>query len=135
MESRKQQEKKKQLIKDIIKRKVITEQEINLIKRRLNNGTYIYEDIQDLTGLKLTPEQTEKGFNWLMDKWKTPTGKEKENNPFGYKEEQALKTFKEFELNSFIDMDNNNFIPIYDVIGKNSSFQYIVTYKGVTITG
>lgn len=128
-------EDKKQLIKDIIERGVITEKEINLIKRRLNHNVYKWEDIEDLTDLKITPEQTEKGLSWLKNKWKTPTGLERKNNPFGYREEKAIETFKEFRLSSFTNRNTyyqaeigiNNWIPVYDVIGKESDFQYILT--------
>jgi len=124
------------LIEEIKNSGVITEQQINLIKRRLNHKKYTYFDIQDLdlTDLKITPEQTKKGLDWLMNKWKTPRGIERKNNPFGYREESILETFKEFRFNSFHDnvnytqsqMGMHNYQPIYDVIGEDGIFQYYV---------
>lgn len=137
----------KQLIKEILKRGFITEAETNLIKNRMNHKKINYEDIQDLfksgNGIKITPEQTEKGLSWLKDKWKTPRGIERKNNPFGYREEEALETFKEFKL---VDFHNNvnyyqseleifNFIPVWVVIGKKSNFQYYVEMGEPKIIG
>lgn len=137
-------------LQEIKDKGIITEQEINLICRRLNNkGKYTIEhitflfDLPNDSRLKITQEQTEKGLNWLKDKWKTPKGIERKNNPFGYREEEAIKTFKEFKL---IDFHNNinsvqasynisNYVPIYAVMGKTSSFQYYLEAGKPIITG
>lgn len=124
----------KKEIQEIKSRGVITEKEVNLIRRRLNDNRITYEDTVILEGMKITPEQTKKGFDWLMNKWKTPLGKVRKTNPFGYREQGALETFKEFRLNSFTNnitsiqaqMGINNWIAVWDVIGTENSFQYIM---------
>jgi len=119
-------------IRTIKDRSYITEKEINRIRMRMNAGKLTYEDVEVLNNIKITPEQTQKGLNWLINKWKTPKGKERKNNPFGLREQRALKTFKEFRLNSFHnnvnvyqqEMGIKNWIPIWDVVGRDANFQY-----------
>lgn len=120
------------LIKEIKERGFIKESEIKLLRRRLNDKKIIQEDVELLMDIKITPEQTKKGLDWLMNKWKTPRGVERKNNPFGYREQRALETFEEFRLNSFFNNVNvyqaeagiNNYIAVWDVIGKDANFQY-----------
>ena len=130
---------KKQLfIEDIKNKGTITEKELLLVKRRLNDGTYKYQDVQDLTDLKLTPEQNAKGLKWLKNQGWTPRGIERKNNPFGYREEDTINSFQEFRLNSFTNVshfDYPNYIPVYDVVGKKGSFQYIMEGGKVKIIG
>ena len=58
----------------------LTEKEVNLIKNRMNAGervdlSYMYDQINDTgDGMLLTTEQNHKGYNWLMNQWKTPRG-------------------------------------------------------------
>jgi len=68
-----------ELIEKIVKAGVITEQEINLLKRRLNAGESI--DLQSIYDgeIKITPDQAQKGWDWLKDKYQTPAGKERKN--------------------------------------------------------
>ena len=124
---------------------VITENQINLIKRRLNSG----KDDSELDDLleyindnspKLSNEQNKKGYEFLMNLWKSPTGKERKNSPFGYREESVLENFEYFELAGFLSFYGLGSIPIYNVIGKSSntsfsgSFQYYYDGK-VNIIG
>ena len=82
-------------------------------------------------GYALTPKQTQKGLSWLMDQWKTPKGKERKHNPFGYREQYVLENFKEFRLIDFYDASNyyqvqlgiRNYYPYYHVIAKDGSGQ------------
>lgn len=119
----------------------LTEQEINLVKRRLNDGTYTISEVNEMLGgdgKKLTTEQQEKGRKWLMDKWKSPTGKERKDNPFGYREQEVLEKFEGIRLYSFYDAgrgDFHNYIPYYSVDGDDSAFEYYADYKGVHILG
>lgn len=127
---------KKKNVPDFVKNKILTEQQINLLKRRLNDGKIKHSDIFGESGEKvfrLTPEQTRKGLKWLMNKWKTPRGVERKNNPFGYREQNVLENFSHFELADFHNNVNywqsqsgiNNYVPVWDVIGKgNIGFQY-----------
>ena len=96
---------------------VITEREILTIKSRLNRGVDCWQ-IFDNGNLTITPEQTEKGFNWLWNLYKSPTGKIRKNNPFGNWEISALEDFAGFELVDFVDTGNGFvswFVPVYRV--------------------
>jgi hypothetical protein len=128
--------KTKEIVKEIQTKGFITEQQMNLLKRRLNNCKISFDDIKvlfdDGEGVKITPEQTEKSLTWLKD-----------NNPFGYREEQAIKTFIEFRLSDFVDNVNyhqaekgiHNFMPVFTIIGKESNFQYYVELGQPKIIG
>lgn len=117
-----------------------TEQEINLFKNRLNRGAASWDEIDKLVDLcfRLTPEQTEKGYNWLVNLWKTPKGKERKNNPFGPREEAVLESFRCFTFDGFYNAGNgfvNFYVPIWGVVGEASGFQYYNDYKGIHIIG
>lgn len=119
----------------------ITEREINLLNRRLNaegRDVLDYDLIEGYNGLALTDEQERKALAWLNNQWKTSTGKERKNNPFGYREEQILDnatdvTFVEFYNagNAYIDY----FLPVYRVYSNDGSFTYYVQGGEVNIVG
>lgn len=119
-------------IKGIVARGVITEGEIKLIALRLNRKALNLEDAEPLSGLSLTPEQTEKGITWLKNYAFKKNGDARINSPFGYCEEEAIKNFKEFKLNSFIDAINYSgashwYTFAYDVIGESGVFTYYLS--------
>lgn len=126
------------MVARIAKNGIITEKEINLIMRRLNAGEKI-----DLSAIwdgeiEVTEEQTAKGLDWLKNLWKTPTGKERSNNPFGYREMDVLedpraKIFFRGEYNAGRSV--SYFIPIYLVCGGSTSFEYYVTDGQISIIG
>lgn len=96
---------------------VISEREILTIKSRLNRGLDCWE-IFNNGNLTITPEQSEKGFKWLWNQYKTPCGKVRKNNPFGTWEISALEDFAGFELVDFVDAGNGFvrwFVPVYRV--------------------
>ena len=60
----KKKDSKKLFLEDIKNKDTISEQEVLLIKRRLNDGTYTSQEVYDVLGedgKKLTPEQNKKG--------------------------------------------------------------------------
>ena len=90
----------------------------------------------------ITPEQTKKGLNWLSAVRFTATGKERKNNPFGYREETILDSFKRFELTGLYDDyhypygDRHNYKPIYRVVaGDESYFDYVPFTRSDHICG
>lgn len=125
----------------------ISESDLNLWKNRLNSGMMKYIEIkwpEDGEGFKLTREQNEKGYNWLMDQWKTKSGAERKNNPFGYREQDALENFKEIRLIDFYDTANyykteegfHFYVPYYRVLSKDGrGFEYEVHGGQVNILG
>jgi hypothetical protein len=119
---------------------VVTEGEINLIKNRMNRGKAGYEEEEKLIIINpnLTEEQTEKGLAWLLNLWKTPTGKIRKNNPFGDREQKALDSFLYFTFEGFYNAGNyyvDFFVPIWGVHGLHGSFEYYNDYKGIHIIG
>jgi len=145
MKSREEKEIKeirKKNIPEFVNNKVISEQELNLLKRRLNNGKIQQEDIFgndfDKTFL-LTPEQTKKGLDFLNNQRRTPRGIERKNNPFGAREEDVLDNFDRFEVNEFFDAGNQFVkfnVPLFRVVAKDgSSFEYHFSSGKVNIIG
>lgn len=122
-------DKKKAFIEKIEKKGEISEKELLLVKRRLNDGTYKSEDVNNIAYLKLTPEQQDKGFKYLYKQGFGKTGKTLGSSPYAYREEEALRTFKKIELVGFTNigrMDSKNYVPVYRVQGKDTSFEYYV---------
>lgn len=127
----------------IMKDNVITEKQILLIKKRLNADKddesvkavvdYIWDEKP-----YLTPEQNQKGLEYLMNLWKSPTGKVRSTNPYGYREQEALETFESFQLSGYHDVSRYGqkpqFVPQYIVNGKETSFEYYVDGK-INIVG
>jgi hypothetical protein len=124
----------------------LSEREVLLLKRRLNHGQIVHDDIPfPEGGYKLSLEQTEKGLDWLMNEWKTPMGRVRKNNPFGFRETDILEDFTEFRLVGFYNTATsfqreqgfNYYQPIYKVLGFGGkmSFQYYVDYEGIHIIG
>jgi hypothetical protein len=125
--------------------KTITEKQIHLITRRLNNKkelkevAKLYQEAQE-EGVKVTAEQAQKGYNWLMNEYKTPRGIERKNNPFGYREEEALDSGLDyFTFDGCYDAGNMGFsfyLPIYTFNGKDGGgFQYYVSGGNIQIIG
>lgn len=105
----------------------IEENEILLLKRRRNRG----ERIQIENPIPVSYDQAQKGFAWLWDKYRTPRGAERKNNPFSNSEEKALEWAKmhgaRFTFNGFYETGNNWYEPIYELITPICDIQYIVT--------
>ena len=116
------------LLKKIETAGQITEKEINLLNRRLNNGEKIDLSVIWDGEIEITPEQTANGLEWLKNQWKTPAGKERKNNPFGYREEEVISTVEKMFLRGFYDCAKYGcrswFVPIYLVCGAGTSFEY-----------
>lgn len=130
--------KSENIVQEIATNKVATEQQINLICKRLNNGEKI--DITEIwdNPASLTKEQNKKGFDFLYNQWKTPMGKERLNNPFGYREEAILENFTGFEFAGVYDAGNFNrsfFVPLYNCCGNNNAFQYYFSSGKINIVG
>lgn len=133
-------------IHESIKSGTISEKEMKAIKRAMNNDKVdeefreVIQHIWDETpSIDPDSEWSKKGLKFLMNQWKTPTGKERKNNPFGYREQEILKNFDRFDLAGFHDTSRyggvSYFIPIYDVCTKDGwCFQYYYDGK-VNIIG
>jgi len=115
------------LLEKIKKSDTISEKDILLMKRRMNannNDTSVREVLDYYMEIgenpRLDAEQTKKGYDFLMNLWKSPTGKVRTNNPFSEREQKVLENFSHFEFEGFM-----NGQPVYIVMAKNgSSFEY-----------
>ena len=120
---------KKNINKAVAARGFIMEQEIITTKSRMNRGDYSGLDLFDNGPVAISDEQTAKGLAWLLNQWRGKSGRERKNNPFGYREQNALETFQRFELVDFIEGGNyyvSFYLPVYRVIGSGASFDYYV---------
>jgi len=108
----------------------------SFLNKNKENRTLIFEAMQD-KNLTLSAAQNQKGFDFLMNQWKTPTGKERLNNPFGYREQAILENFSHFELKDWYNAGNayhDFYLPLYECIGNETSFEYYYNGK-VNIVG
>lgn len=108
------------IISEIESKGFITEKELNLLKRRANAKDK--EAANFWPCVKCTPGQSEKGFLWLKNLYKTPSGKERKNNPFGYREMNIIDNYNGelIEFKGFYDAGRygfHNYVPVYDLNG------------------
>lgn len=139
-------EKTQILASDIAKRGEITEKEKQLIQNRLNSyqSEVRHEDyvhMFDNGEISVTKEQAQKGFEWLWNKYKTPMGKERKNNPLGYREIDVLNEAREngatFTFDGFYDAGRicRCCLPLYTLYNEKGSFQYYVCGGEINIVG
>ncbi len=125
--------------------KIISEREIALIGRRLNakrelkEVAKIYQEAE-AGEVEVSEEQAQKGYEWLMNEYKTPRGIERKNNPFGYREQEPLDSgLDHFTYDGHYDAGNmyhSFYLPIYTFYGKDGgSFQYYVSGGQINIIG
>ena len=104
----------------------INENEILLLKRRRNRG----ERIQIENPIPVSYDQAQKGFAWLWDKYRTPRGAERKNNPFSNSEEKALERAKmhgaRFTFEGFYLAGRKRHEPIYRLITPLHDIRYTV---------
>ena len=126
------------LLKEIAESGIITEKQISLLKLRSNKENTNLYNLYD-NEIECTAGQTKKGIEWLLNKWKTPKGAERKNNPFGYREQNVLEDENaKAYFNGFYDTGNSYatfFVPIYEIVGNGSSFEYIVEGGEIKIIG
>ena len=123
-------------LKGITDGEPIKERQIVLLKNRWSKGVRDKEtteamDYVNSNEVMITPEQTKKGLAFLKNLWKTPSGRERKNNPFGFREQKALETFEYFTLDGFTNITTGSswagydwYVPIYSVHGDTGYFQY-----------
>lgn len=135
----------------IIEKGIIEENELNAMFSFLNGGRgnatqdekkiikaalWMRNDIDK--PLLLSQAQNNKGINYLRGQYQTPNGKERKNNPFGFREVAVLQRFTHFELIGEYDAGNayiSFLVPLYRVVGEGGTFEYYFSGGVVHIIG
>ena len=128
----------KDIVANILKTGKISEQEMNVLKRRLNAGEKVEGLEYDLTGgIELEATQINKGMKWLKNQFRTPKGKERTNHPFGYREQEAIDSLETIYFSGFHNPSfwSKNFQPDYYAKGKDASFDYQLAGGKLEILG
>lgn len=126
----------------------ITLKEIALLQKRKNAGENFDESV--FWDSEITLTDSKQGYEWLMSLWKTPTGKERENNPFGWREQHVLENFGCIEFRGLRDISkwkqHSFYLPIWVVVSKpikeedgdklrRFNFEYNMNHGKIEITG
>ncbi len=107
----------------------ITEKEILLLCRRANAGKEVEWPEESLL---ITSEQFNKGLKWLKNQWKAPHGAERKNNPFGFREQEAIEKADHMTFDGYYDAGNAHhrfYVPLYSVVGKEDSENYLPSFQ------
>ena len=123
-----------EIIDNAYKAGVISEKDILLLKRRLNNKSF--GDVRMPNEIKVSDEQKEKGLKWLRNLYVSPTGKIRKNNPFGWREMDVLECSNDKLEAYFIGFYNNgynHYENVYKYTNGEKSFTYYVNGKGIEI--
>lgn len=109
----------------------------SFLNKNKDNRRIIFDAMSD-KNLLLTEAQNKKGYDFLMKQRFTPTGKERLNNPFGYREQAILDNFSHFELKDWYNAGNaymDYYLPLYECVSLDgNSFEYYYNGK-VNIVG
>jgi len=120
----------------IIKSGKIEESELvslnSFYNKNKDNKDYIdsllYGD--EVNELELSNEQNFKGYHFLNGLRFTPTGKDRSNSPFGYREDSILDNFDRFTFCGFYSENGRYYIRMYNCYSKDgNSFQYYYNGK------
>ena len=123
-----------ELVKTIKKQGFATEQQINLIKRRINksdeSASEMFNLLDSVMPIRLTEEQTAKGREWLLRKNLKNNGQFRKNATLPEYAISVLKDAKtEAYLSNFYNLGNRditNNVPIYRYRNENDCFEYYV---------
>jgi hypothetical protein len=120
---------------------IIEEREIismrSFMGKSKENAQLIFSHFPE-NGMSISDDQARKGYDFLMNQWKTPTGADRKNNPFGYREQNVLENYSHIILKSLYNAGNcyhDYYLPLYEVVAKDgSAFEYY--YNGqINIVG
>lgn len=122
---------------EILAKNTLTTKEVKLLFRRANNGegAEFIEMVWDNAKQITDPQQ---GINWLINLMKTPNGRERKNNPFGYREMNVVNNIEGINLIGSYNAGNKYFdffVPLYEVEGGDDAFQYYFANGKINIVG
>lgn len=122
---------------EILAKNTLTTKEVKLLFRRANNGEgaefiqMVWDNAKQITD----PQQ---GINWFINLMKTPNGRERKNNPFGYREMNVVNNIEGINLIGSYNAGNKYFdffVPLYEVEGGDDAFQYYFANGKINIVG
>lgn len=139
----------KQIIETVKANGTISEKDISLLKSRYKSDNEklqegAKETLEVISGftVEVEQEQANKGFAWLWNQYQTPKGKERKNNPFGYRKievlEEASKSGAKFTFDGFCSAGRGwraFYVPVYTLFNDKGNFQYIVNRGKIDIVG
>ena len=106
---------------------VLKESEIKKILSDLRRGKINYSDLSfPEGGFRISSAQFQKGITFLNKKWKTSTGKERSNSPFGYREQRVIENASEMRLVDFYRSSRQGWTPYYRISSDKEMFEYYV---------
>ena len=122
------------LVETIKEQGFVTEQQINLIKKRINksdeSASEMFNLLDSVMPIKLTAEQTAKGREWLLRKNLKNNGQFRKNATLSENNISVLKDAKtEAYLSEFYYLGNGfitNNSPIYRYANSDDYFEYYV---------
>lgn len=125
-----------EIIDNAYKAGFISEKDILLLKRRLNNKSF--GNIRMMNEIKVSEEQKEKELKWLRNLYISPTGKIRKNTPLGWREIPILECPNdklEAYLIGFVNIGNffDFHVPIYKYTNGEKSFSYYMDRKGIRV--
>lgn len=130
------------LVKTIKKQGFATEQQILLLKNRMNkskeNEKEISNLIADILPIKLTNVQMVKGVLWLYGKNIKKNGEFRKNSSLGDRELHILNNAKEAYLSYFYPNGNRFFTyytPVWSIDTNEEHFEYMVDGGKIKILG
>ena len=128
-----------ELVKTIKKQGFATEQQINLIKRRINksdeSASEMFNLLDSVMPIRLTEEQKNKAAKWICDKNFKKNGDCRKNCILGIKDEYVVTHPKYLYLKSFYAYGNYYHDCVYDLFSHSMGFQYIIGANNIKIIG
>ena len=127
------------ILANAVAAKELSERDLKKVLSAMNNdrGSVDWSPVYDAYGVKLSEALALKGFKWLWNLWKSPTGKVRKNSPFGFRETRTLETFESIYLIDYYDLGrwSHYYVPIYRVEGSEGCFDYLVKDHTAYIVG
>ena len=122
-----------ELVETIKAQGFITEKQIMLLQKRLNNSresaNELYMMVANIMPIKLTAEQEAKGREWLLNKNLKKNGEFRKQATLTETETSVLNTSKDAYLSDFYDLGDGRFVnnvPIYRYANSDDYFEYYV---------
>jgi len=117
----------------------LTESEVNLLKRRLNEGKVDIRRVRS-GGYALTAVHVAKGLSWLRNYHYTSRGAVRVSSSLGVRESDILDACTSIRLKQFIDVSSYRsnapqYQVVYTVVSAHENFDYYLAGGAVQVIG